>query len=79
VQHFFFTTLIVFTGHNDCMDWSDELNHEAGESCSFTPNALECDEHVCPRNSYACGDGQCVEWHSNGLYQQRMIVSTSAT
>jgi hypothetical protein len=52
------------------MDWSDELNHESGESCSFTPNALECDEHVCPRNSYACGDGQCVEWITRMAFQR---------
>ena len=37
---------------------------------SFTPNAMDCDEHVCSRNSYSCGDGQCVEWITRMAFQR---------
>ncbi|CAF0803116.1 unnamed protein product [Adineta steineri] len=57
-------------GHVDCMDWSDELDQSSKESCSFTPNAMECDEHICPRHSYSCGDGQCVDWITRMAFQQ---------
>jgi hypothetical protein len=62
--------LIVFKDHPDCMDWSDELNQESGESCSFTPNTMECDEHLCSRNKFSCGDGQCIEWGTRMAFQR---------
>ncbi|UJR07518.1 hypothetical protein I4U23_011807 [Adineta vaga] len=49
-------------GHVDCMDWSDELRDDFSKSCSFSSNAMECDEHICPRQSFSCGDGQCIDW-----------------
>ena len=52
------------------MDWSDELNHGSGTSCSFTPNAMECDEHICPPQSFSCGDGQCVDWITRMAFQR---------
>lgn len=44
------------------MDWSDELPLKNSTSCSFEPHSIECDEHLCPRGIYSCGDGQCVSW-----------------
>ena len=62
-------------GEVDCMDWSDEVHQESGESCPFTPNAIKCDEHICPHNSYSCGDGQCVPWITQMAFQ-RLIQPT---
>ncbi len=56
------------------MDWSDELYHESGESCSFTPNTMQCDEHICPHQSYSCGDGQCVPWQTRMAFQRLAIA-----
>jgi hypothetical protein len=53
-------TLIVFIGDVDCMDWSDEYIFSDDDECSFEPNNMKCDEHLCDREVYACGDGQCV-------------------
>ncbi len=62
--------MIVFKGHADCMDWSDELNQGSGESCSFTPNTMECDEHICPQNEFSCGDGQCIDRMTRMAFQR---------
>ena len=51
------------------MDWSDEyLNY--GDHCPFTPNTMECDEHLCPLGTYSCGDGECVEWITRMAFQR---------
>jgi len=52
------------------MDWSDELDRGSGTSCSFTPNTMECDEHICPHGSYSCGDGQCIDWLTRMAFQR---------
>ena len=62
--------MIIFKGHVDCMDGSDEMSTGTEKSCSFMPNAMECDEHICPRQSYSCGDGQCVHWITRMAFQR---------
>ena len=62
--------LIVFAGHADCMDGSDELYHESGKSCPFSSNTMQCDEHICPHRSYSCGDGQCIPWQTRMAFQR---------
>ena len=62
--------MIVFLGDYDCMDWSDEMYYEDGDSCYFKPNSLECDENVCRPNMYSCGDGQCVQWQTRLAFQR---------
>ncbi|CAF3372263.1 unnamed protein product [Rotaria socialis] len=57
-------------GDFDCMDWSDEHFMDSRESCSFVPNAIECDERLCFDQSYSCGDGQCVSWETRIGFQQ---------
>jgi hypothetical protein len=52
------------------MDWSDEREQRSSVSCSFTPDAMECDEHICPRHSFSCGDGQCVDWITRMVFQR---------
>jgi hypothetical protein len=52
------------------MGWSDEFEQRSSESCSFTPDAMECDEHICPRHSFSCGDGQCVDWITRMVFQR---------
>ncbi|UJR34620.1 hypothetical protein I4U23_027397 [Adineta vaga] len=57
-------------GDYDCMDWSDEIFQGGGTSCSFEPNTIQCDEHVCPPNTYSCGDEQCVAWSDRMAFQR---------
>ena len=66
---------IILTGDFDCMDWSDELFRELGESCSFQSAAMECDEHLCLPDMYACGDGQCVDWVARMAFQRSLPLS----
>ena len=47
-------------GDYDCMDLSDEKEPFDSRQCMFEEVRLECDERTCPRNSWSCGDGQCI-------------------
>ena len=47
-------------GDYDCMDLSDEIEPFDDRWCMFEQVRLECDERLCPRNSWSCGDGQCI-------------------
>ncbi|CAM4765064.1 unnamed protein product [Rotaria magnacalcarata] len=51
-------------GDYDCMDQSDELYRDDGEYCHSSHDAMTCDEHICRPNTYSCGDGQCIFWHT---------------
>ncbi|CAF3944740.1 unnamed protein product [Rotaria magnacalcarata] len=51
-------------GDYDCMDQSDELYRDDGEYCHSSHDAMACDEHICRPNTYSCGDGQCIFWHT---------------
>ena len=62
--------MIGSTGYYDCVDWEDEYYDESGEWCSFEPNSMECDEHICRRDMYSCGDGQCVSWPTRVAFQR---------
>lgn len=43
------------------MDWSDETDDfRYSIKCSFTPNNMDCDEHLCLNHEWSCGDGQCI-------------------
>ncbi|CAF1660581.1 unnamed protein product, partial [Rotaria sp. Silwood1] len=53
----------------DCMDWSDELKRDS-DICYYTPNIMNCDEHVCSRQEYSCGDGQCILWYDRIPFQR---------
>ncbi|CAF0722474.1 unnamed protein product [Adineta steineri] len=57
-------------GDHDCMDWSDEVFREQGETCPFDADSFKCDEHLCPYTMYSCGDGQCVLWTSRMAFQR---------
>jgi hypothetical protein len=61
-------------GNYDCMDWTDEImvdNYHADE-CIFEPNPIHCDEHICRRESYSCGDGQCIHWFFRMAFQRSL-------
>ena len=47
-------------GDYDCMDLSDEREPFNGTQCPFQAAGFECDDRICPRNLWSCGDGQCV-------------------
>ncbi|CAF4939346.1 unnamed protein product [Rotaria sp. Silwood1] len=57
-------------GDYDCMDWSDEYFQGYGQWCSFKPNSIECDEHLCVSGMYSCGDGECINWHTRLAFQR---------
>jgi hypothetical protein len=60
---------IVHLGDKDCMDWSDEMYYDSKQWCSLNPNEMLCDEHICHREDYSCGDGQCVFWDIRMAFQ----------
>jgi hypothetical protein len=60
----------ILIGDRDCMDWSDEYLIDYGNNCPFTPNTIECDEHLCPQLWYSCGDGECVGWTTRMAFQR---------
>ena len=47
-------------GDYDCMDWSDERERLKGRHCSFEAASFECDDRMCSRYGWSCGDGQCI-------------------
>jgi hypothetical protein len=47
----------------DCLDHSDEQFHLlpfSSAECHMNPS-LDCEEHICHRLEFPCGDGQCVD------------------
>ena len=59
----------IFLGDYDCMDWSDELLLDDGKSCPYQSNSIMCDEHLCNRADYSCGDGQCIHWQNRMAFR----------
>lgn len=50
-------------GNYDCMDMSDEKGKVNDENCIFREASHECDDRVCLRRYWSCGDGQCIrDW-----------------
>ncbi|UJR07018.1 hypothetical protein I4U23_011306 [Adineta vaga] len=47
-------------GNYDCMDMTDEISYKANFDCTFQQVSMECDDRICLRNYYSCGDGQCI-------------------
>ncbi|CAF1208087.1 unnamed protein product, partial [Didymodactylos carnosus] len=63
----------------DCMDLSDEQelskSYTIFDFCS-TESKIECDERLCRKDQFSCGDGQCIHWsalinHENGCKNSR--------
>ncbi|CAF4093060.1 unnamed protein product [Adineta steineri] len=57
----------LFDGMIDCMDSSDEQEVETIRkifgSCPTT-SIWECEERLCRKDEFSCGDGQCIHWSS---------------
>ena len=54
-----------FDGDFDCMDSSDEQELSSlfslFDGCA-DQSRYECDERLCRKDQFSCGDGQCVHW-----------------
>ena len=44
-------------GEHDCLDWTDEMGSGKGNMCPRQSVSIECDDHLCLRNEWSCGDG----------------------
>ena len=52
------------------MDWSDEKKrYTNGLECPFQALSYDCDEHICERDLWSCGDGQCLRWTARLPFQ----------
>ena len=55
----------LFDGTLDCIDKSDEQERDTIfdyiRTCSTKPK-YDCDEQLCKKSEFACGDGQCIDW-----------------
>ena len=47
-------------GEYDCMDWSDEKPMMDDAHCASEPPSSACDDRMCPKHWWSCGDGQCI-------------------
>ncbi|CAF1196742.1 unnamed protein product, partial [Didymodactylos carnosus] len=52
----------------DCMDWTDERPFwpGSGDACPFQ-TSFSCDEHICKRAEFSCGNGECQSFDTNRL------------
>ncbi|CAF3980544.1 unnamed protein product, partial [Adineta steineri] len=68
----------LFDGTFDCMDSSDEQEVEILRrifvSCPTT-SLWECEERLCRKDEFSCGDGQCIHW-SNLIHHQNSCKNT---
>ena len=47
-------------GEYDCADLTDEKEPFDDMQCAFQQASYECDDRMCPRSYWSCGDGQCI-------------------
>ena len=68
----------LFDGVPDCMDSSDEQElrkiRDLFSTCP-TKSTWECDERLCRKDEFSCGDGQCIHW-SNLIHHQVTCKNT---
>ncbi|CAF4427039.1 unnamed protein product, partial [Rotaria sp. Silwood2] len=57
----------LFDAVLDCMDLSDEQElsdiYQVYNRCPKM-STMECDERLCRKDEFSCGDGQCIKWSS---------------
>ncbi|UJR18257.1 hypothetical protein I4U23_005160 [Adineta vaga] len=51
----------LFDGQFDCLDGSDEQLKLNEQLCYQFP-WIDCEEHLCTKDQFSCGDGQCISW-----------------
>lgn len=53
----------LFDGQLDCLDGSDEQLKLINEQLCYQFPWIDCEEHLCTRDQFSCGDGQCITWN----------------
>ena len=71
----------LFDTTPDCMDSSDEQELDeimsVDQRC-FTSSLADCDEHLCRKEEFSCGDGTCVKWSALIDHSSRCTNSRDA-
>jgi hypothetical protein len=49
-------------GEYDCLDLTDEKESFDDTKCTFEEASSECDDRMCLRSYWSCGDGQCIRY-----------------
>lgn len=61
----------------DCMDWIDEnqIKFQDAEWCFREKTTIDCEEHLCLRLGWSCGDRQCITWRERLVFQNYLSES----
>ncbi len=64
-------------GEYDCADLTDEKEPFNDTKCTFQPISYECDDRMCLRSSWSCGDGQCI-WNQFEFQFDRVAIQCNS-
>jgi hypothetical protein len=64
-------------GEYDCADATDEKGVFDDTKCTFQPARYECDDGMCLRSYWSCGDGQCIKYRLGFQFDEFQSQCTS--
>ncbi|UJR20048.1 hypothetical protein I4U23_023182 [Adineta vaga] len=62
-------------GEYDCMDSSDERHLFKSNECGYQSDTFDCDERLCSRSEWSCGDGQCIDEIHRYNWKESVVTS----